>query len=202
MLRSSRAFELFKVRGGDGETSIHLLILSPVLNDFWASMIVDLKTIKLFNLLSHGLHNRCGKDSLRNRGFPWIFSAAASSARFPLPNKFFQWEHRQTIYITDSNFKCSHQRTYRLFSVFSVDRYLTFHPLELNKSNDNNNSLSPLDWVATNFLLMCPSLKTLICNLPESGRHVTRPNQGLSSLAPGKGKRRGPGNEVDFFLLF
>jgi len=26
---------------------------------------------------------------------------------------------------------------------------------------------------------------------------VTRPNQGLSSLAPGEGKRRGPGNEVD-----
>ena len=28
-------------------------------------------------------------------------------------------------------------------------------------------------------------------------RHVTRPKQGLSSLAPGGGKRRDPGNEVE-----
>ena len=27
---------------------------------------------------------------------------------------------------------------------------------------------------------------------------VTRPNQGLSSLAPGSGKMRDPGNEVDY----
>ena len=31
---------------------------------------------------------------------------------------------------------------------------------------------------------------------PDSVRHVTRPDQGLPSLAPGGGKRRDPGNEV------
>ena len=46
----------------------------------------------------------------------------------------------------------------------------------------------------------------------DSERHVTRPNQGLSSLAPGGGKMRDPGNEVgetflidwfpDFFWVF
>ena len=30
-------------------------------------------------------------------------------------------------------------------------------------------------------------------------RHVTRPDQGLSSLAPGGGKMRDPGNEVGRF---
>ena len=199
MLRSSRAFELFKVRGADGETSMHLLILSPVLNDFWASMIVDLKTIKLFRMA-------CTIDVARIRCVTEDFRGYSPQRQavhdFPYQISFSNGKHRQTIYIIDSNLKRSHQRTYRLFSVFSVDRYLTFHPLELGKSNDNNTSLSPLDWVATNFLLMCPSLETLICNLPDSGRHVTRSNQGLSSLAPGEGKRRGPGNEVDFFLLF
>ena len=31
----------------------------------------------------------------------------------------------------------------------------------------------------TNSLLICPSVKPLICNLLKSGRHVTRPNKGL-----------------------
>ena len=153
-------------------------------------MIVDLKTIKFFNLLSHGLHNRCGKDSTGNRDFPWIFSAAASSAQFPLPNKFFQWE-------SSPNDLHNLQQL-----VFSVGRHLTFHrdPRESGRSNtslfDSNTSLSPLDAVATNFPLICPSLKSLTFDLPFSGRHVTRPNKGLFSLSPGCRKKRDPGNEV------
>ena len=50
--------------------------------------------------------------------------------------------------------------------------------------------------VETNFTLNLPSPESFICNLPDAGRHVTIPNQGLSSLAPGGGKRRDPGNEV------
>ena len=42
-----------------------------------------------------------------------------------------------------------------------------------------------------------PSLQSLICNLPDFGRHVTSPNQGLPSLASWGVKRRDPGNEVD-----
>ena len=49
--------------------------------------------------------------------------------------------------------------------------------------------------VETNFTPNRPSPKSLLCNLPDSRRHVTRPNQGLSSLAQGGGKRRDPGND-------
>ena len=41
-----------------------------------------------------------------------------------------------------------------------------------------------------------PSLQSPICNLPDFGRHVTSPNQGLPSLASWGVKRRDPGNEV------
>ena len=50
-------------------------------------------------------------------------------------------------------------------------------------------------WNKTKFLLGRPSLQQFNCNLPDSGIHVTRPNQGLSSLALG-GKMRDPGNKV------
>ena len=50
--------------------------------------------------------------------------------------------------------------------------------------------------VETNFTLNGPSPESFLCNLPDFGRHMTRANQGLSSLAPGGGKRRDPGNEV------
>ena len=33
----------------------------------------------------------------------------------------------------------------------------------------------------TNLTLICPSPKLFVCDLPDSGRHVTRPNQGLST---------------------
>ena len=33
----------------------------------------------------------------------------------------------------------------------------------------------------TNLTLIRPSPKFFVCNLPDSGRHVTRPNQGLST---------------------
>ena len=54
----------------------------------------------------------------------------------------------------------------------------------------------------TNSPLTCPSFKPLICNLLKSGRHVTSPNQGLFSLAPGAGKMRDPGNEVAVFTPY
>jgi len=39
------------------------------------------------------------------------------------------------------------------------------------------------------------------CNLPDSEIHVNRPNQGLSSLGPGGGKMRDPGNEVVVIII-
>ena len=41
-----------------------------------------------------------------------------------------------------------------------------------------------------------PSLQSFICNLLDSGRHVTSPNQGLPYLAPRDVKSRDPGNKV------
>ena len=41
-----------------------------------------------------------------------------------------------------------------------------------------------------------PSLQSLICNLLDSGRHVTSLNQGLPPLVPWDVKRRDPGSEV------
>lgn len=127
--------ELFKVWGADSKTSIYPLILSPVLKDFSVLMIMDLKAIKLFNLLSHGLHSRCGKDSMCNTGFMWIFSAAASSAQFPLPNKFFQWETLSNDLHNLQQFKRFEPTDF--FAVFSVDGHLTFHcdPHESGRSN-------------------------------------------------------------------
>ena len=49
--------------------------------------------------------------------------------------------------------------------------------------------------------LNCPSLQSLICNLPDFGRHVTSPNQGLPSLASWGVKRRDPGNEVGLLAV-
>ena len=37
-----------------------------------------------------------------------------------------------------------------------------------------------LRFVETNLTLICPSPKSFVFNLPDSGRHVTRPDQGLS----------------------
>lgn len=43
-------FELFSVRGADGETSMHLLTLSK---DCWVSVMIFLKALKLLTRLSH-----------------------------------------------------------------------------------------------------------------------------------------------------
>ena len=58
--------------------------------------------------------------------------------------------------------------------------------------------------VETNLTLTCPSPKSFVCNLPDSGRHVTSVFQGLS-LSRSVGRvGENPGNEValvDHFLL-
>ena len=58
--------------------------------------------------------------------------------------------------------------------------------------------------VETNLTLTRPSPKSFVCNLPDSGRHVTSVFQGLS-LSRSVGRvGENPGNEValvDHFLL-
>ena len=79
-------------RDTNREISTHHFTLLSAKNEFLLWMVVVLKMMKFFNLLSQGLHNRCGKDSLCVRGLLQIFSTAASRAQFPLPYRFFQWE--------------------------------------------------------------------------------------------------------------
>ena len=56
-------------------------------------------------------------------------------------------------------------------------------------------ALTCLRSVETNLTLTCPSPKSFVCNLPDSGRHVTSVFQGLSlSLRRRVGEN--PGNEV------
>ena len=48
----------------------------------------------------------------------------------------------------------------------------------------------------TNLTLIYPSPKSFVCNLPDSGRHVTRPNQGLST-----GRRENLGTRLNLLLF-
>ena len=58
-------------------------------------------------------------------------------------------------------------------------------------------ALTCLRSVETNLTLTCPSPKSFVCNLPDSGRHVTSVFQGLS-LSRSVGRvGENPGNEVD-----
>ena len=72
---------------------------------------------------------------------------------------------------------------------------------KIRMSLDKRTAFSKLrqssDW---KFLLGRPSLQHFNCKLPDYGRHVTGPNKGLSSLAPGGVKMRDPGNEVVILL--
>ena len=53
--------------------------------------------------------------------------------------------------------------------------------------------------VGTNLTLTCPYPKSFVCNLPDSGRHVTSVFQGLS-LSRSIGRvGENPGNEVVFY---
>ena len=58
-------------------------------------------------------------------------------------------------------------------------------------------ALTCLRSVETNLTLTCPSPKSFVCNLPDSGRHVTSVFLGSLSLARSVGRvGENPGNEV------
>ena len=50
--------------------------------------------------------------------------------------------------------------------------------------------------VETNLTLTCPSFKSFVCHLPDSGRHVTSVFQGLSNSCSEGRVGENPGNEV------
>ena len=58
-------------------------------------------------------------------------------------------------------------------------------------------ALTCLRSVETNLTLTCPSPKSFVCNLPDSGRHVTSTFEGLClSRSVGQVGGENPGNEV------
>ena len=63
-------------------------------------------------------------------------------------------------------------------------------------------TLSCIRSVGTNLTLTCPFPKSFVCNLPDSGRHVTSIYQGLC-LSRSMGQvGENPGNEVAYMLSF
>ena len=56
--------------------------------------------------------------------------------------------------------------------------------------------------VGTNHTLTCPFPKSIVCNLPDSGRHVTNVFQGLSLSRSVGWVGENPGNEVAKFVSF
>ena len=175
----------------DREISMHRFTLLSAKNEFLLWMVVVLKMMKFFNLLSQGLHNGCGKDSLCVRGLLQIFSTAASRAQFPLPYRFFQWEilpiDLEVRFFLPTDL-------YTFLGVFGrlpldILKTATWHfttQFDLARSStwvycDNNTFHSPLASEVTNFTLICPSPDSFVFNLPDSGRNMTRPNEGLST---------------------
>ena len=73
-----------------------------------------------------------------------------------------------------------------------------FPPLRSGQVHSLMAALTCLRYVETNLTLTCPSPKSVVCNLPDSGRHVTSVFQGLSpSLSRSVGRvGENPGNEV------
>ena len=63
----SVAFEVFRDRCAEGDSSMHLLARS---RDLWLSEISALNAIKFLSRLSQGLQRRCGNDSLLWKELP------------------------------------------------------------------------------------------------------------------------------------
>ena len=85
------SFALFRVRGADGDASIHLFTLSLLWKWLWLSVIMALNALKLFNCRSQGLHSRCGLNSFPGRVPPYTASAAASNSSFDFLKRFLQY---------------------------------------------------------------------------------------------------------------
>ena len=184
-----------RMRRGEQLALIYTASVTFNSNDTWLSEIVILTTLKLFGLRSRGLQSRCGKNSHSGSTSPnKSSSASARSSRFRLCCKDFakissisNWFtkpstaahiHRFARWFLDHlTWPSKHARFCKLILIgtcFPIPGTLSMGKLTLNR----------------------PSLQSLICNLPYFGRHVTSPNQGLSSLASWGVKRRDPGNEV------
>ena len=111
---------------------------------------------------------------------PKLFLTAqtANPPRFPwhVPNESIADKHPINIQIfcRKLHFRC--QRT--LCIIFRVQDHVRYSLMA---------ALICLRSVETNLTPTCPSPKSFVCNLPDSGRHVTSVSQGLSLSLHGGG---------------
>ena len=125
------------------------------------------------------------QDTMR---IPKLFLTAqtVNSPRFPLhvPNESIADKHPINIQIICRKLRFRCQRT--LFIIFRVQDQVRYTMA----------ALTCLCSVETNLTLTCPSPKSFVCNLPDSGRHVTSIFQGLSLSRSAGRVGENPGNEV------
>ena len=119
---------------------------------------------------------------------PKLFLTAqtVNPLRFPLhvPNESIADEHLINIQIFFRKLR------------FRCQRILCMILFWRSRSGQVHSFMAALTWlhsVETNLTLTCPSPKSFVCNLPDSGRHVTSIFQGLSlSLSLRRAGRREP----------
>ena len=186
------SFALFRVRGADGDASIHLFTLSLLWKWLWLSVIMALNALKLFNRRSQGLHSRCGLNSFP--GSPM----SSSIHRLSRCEQFVIWLLEE-IFTILKVLNWTTQPTATLISVIRwwISFFRRLQNITVGHCCRTTYRGSTWNWVYfgdnifrthvgsvwTKLILGRPSLQWFSCHLPDSGRRVTRPNQGLSSLA-------------------
>ena len=124
----------------------------------------------------------------------FLTTQTVNPPRFPLhvPNESIADKHPINIQIICRKLRFRCQRT--LFIIFRVQDQVRYTMA----------ALTCLCSVETNLTLTRPSPKSFVCNLPDSGRHVTSLFQGLS-LSLWRAGRREPwerGRERNFIFIF
>ena len=125
-----------------------------------------------------------------------LTAQTVNSPRFPLqpigPNESIADKHPINIQIfcRKLRFRCQRSLCIILFRRSRSDQVHSFMA-----------ALTCLCSVETNFTLTYPSPKSFVCNLPDSGRHVTSVFQGLS-LSRSVGRvGENPGNEIGLRII-
>ena len=171
---------LLIVFGAEGDISIHLLNISPILlsNEAWLWSIWSWRSLVLFSFLEHGLQTKCGKSPRGN------VSATARRPQFLSLNRLLLWSFSHTIAHTLHNLSQQSKETFLAF-VFE-----TWLKRETTESSD-----IPLSPCLSNFVTMTiknsltPPFQQIFFTTQILGGHVTSRNQGLSSNDHGRQRR-------------
>ena len=171
------------------------------------SEIVDLTTLKLFGLRSRGLAYKVDVATIH------IVEVRRRIKAPRLPPEIVDFSFAVKIsprfLVSPTDLQSRQQPTFTdslaLFTFFRGFWMTTWHDLETRTILQVDPHSLTLTGACFSILgtlsmgkltLNRPSLQSLICNLPDFGRHLTSPSQGLPSLTSWGVKRRDPGNEV------